>query len=186
MRRQRNLHLLPSCSHVKVSNFSSFSVSSNSSSSNRRANGHTNSKLRPAQSSLSSRTENGSKSTLLNFQIRSASTQELRETTNFDDSRITHERVSSYDPQRSRSRKRPKNLSLQSFLVGCGDSAGAEENVSDRAIQLTPWRGNPSLLHALGFIRELEDKYGKISWAGLSKVRTVVHRAIFYLQGLRI
>ena len=181
MRRQRNLHLLPSCSHVKVSNFSSFAVSSNSSSSNRRANGHPSTKLRPAQSSRSSRTANGSKSTPFNFQTRSISTQEMRDTS--DDPSIKYKEVTSYDPRRSRSRKSPRNASVQSFLVRQGESPAAEKSVRERAIQLTPWRGNPSLLHTLGFLRELEDKYGKISWAGLSKVRTLAWQAIFYWQG---
>jgi hypothetical protein len=183
MRRQRNLHLLPSCSHVKVSNFSSFAVSSKPSSSNRRANGHTGTKPRPAQSSLASRAANGSKSTLFNFQTRSTSTQEMRDISDFDKPSTKYEEVSSYDPQRSGSRKSPKEDSVRSFRVRRGDSRAAERSVRERAIQLMPWRGTPSILHALGFIRELENKYGKIWWAGLSKVRTLASRAIFCWQG---
>lgn len=104
----------------------------------------------------------------------------MGDTGNFDDPSIKYKEVSSYDPQRSRSRKHSRNASVQSFLVRQGESPAAEKSVRERAIQLTPWRGNPSLLHALGFLRELEDKYGKISWAGLSKVSILAWQEIFY------
>ncbi|PVF96596.1 hypothetical protein CPB86DRAFT_798781 [Serendipita vermifera] len=48
-----------------------------------------------------------------------------------------------------------------------GGSAGAD--VRDRTVLLTPWRGAPTFLHAAAFVQELEKRYGKVQWAGVSK-----------------
>jgi hypothetical protein len=48
-------------------------------------------------------------------------------------------------------------------------SGGAGVDVRDRTVLLTPWRGAPTFMHAAAFVRELERRYGKIQYAGISK-----------------
>jgi hypothetical protein len=175
MRRRRNL-LLPSYTRVKVSRFSSFAVSSKPSSSNCRVNSQTSTKLHPAQFPLPPHAFGGSKNSTLsrNFQTRSPSRQETGGTSEFDETGVKFEEVSYYNSQRTGIRKPSKEVPVSSFLVRRdGGPQPARASVRERVIQLTPWRGTPSLLHALGFIQELEEKYGKIWWAGLSKVCTL-------------
>lgn len=46
-----------------------------------------------------------------------------------------------------------------------------EANLRGRTVSLTPWKGAPTFLHAVAFVRELEKRYGKIEWCGISRVR---------------
>jgi len=169
MRRQRNLRILPSRSHVKVFNISSLAVSSKPASSNRHALDHSRTESRPARSSLHFRTPNSSKTTLLrNFQTQPTSTDNKDDTSELKDPGIKSNTVSTSNQKFHK----PKNgVSYRSSLLRLEASRAEDPDVRDRTILLTPWKGTPTILHALGFIQELEEKYGKIWWAGLTKAR---------------
>ncbi|KAG8778826.1 hypothetical protein FRC15_010542 [Serendipita sp. 397] len=47
----------------------------------------------------------------------------------------------------------------------------SDSYAANRTILVSPWRGPPTFLHALAFVREIEAKYGKVWWAGLEKDR---------------
>lgn len=167
MHRQRNLHLLSSCTRVKVS---SVAVASKSLPSTSRAFSKP-SKPRTGRASapLCSITTSNSQSSH-NFQTRASFTTN-NSGADFDETNTSHNKGPSRDQKNGSSKQRQKGTENTTLVHRKLSEKERTLDIRDRTIMLTPWRGAPTLLHALGFIRELEDKYGKIWWAGLTKVR---------------
>jgi hypothetical protein len=55
----------------------------------------------------------------------------------------------------------PKKLRGMDLSVG---------RIEDRTVLVTPWRGAPTFLHIVAFVRELEKRYGKVQWCGSWRV----------------